>query len=163
MVVTDRDRKYLKETENILRNYKQLKVNIEILEEEKKRLSERIATLPAISYDGARIQSSHSGNPTEDSALCLYYESFDNDAYLSSTKSLVFKIDKSIESLTDIQKEVVRLSLIENESWNKVSDKLNYSERHLRRIRDIAIYRIAIALFGATVLKTCPISGRKTR
>ena len=138
-------------TEEYLKNYKQIKAHIEILENEKKTLSELLATLPAIEYNSVRVQSSNLDNPTERNAIFLIEKSLYINSDLKNSKNAILKIDKAMSSLNDIQRKVVELSLIENIDWINISQELEYSERQLRRIRNGAVYKIAIALFGATL------------
>lgn len=147
-------------TEEYLKNYKQIKAHIEVLEEEKKMLAEIVATLPAIDYDSIKVQANGSGNPTERNAISLLEKTLYISSDLKNSKSAILKIDKALESLNRIQRKVVELSLIEKLDWNYISEELEYSERQLRRIRTGAVYKVAVVLFGATVIgsvsEMCP-------
>lgn len=152
--------KAIEMTEEYLKNYKQIKAHIEVLEEEKKMLAEIVATLPAIDYDSIKVQSNSSGNPTEQNAISLLEKSLYINSDLKNSKSAILKIDKALESLNKVQRKVVELSLIEELDWTCISEELEYSERQLRRIRSGAVYKVAIVLFGATIIgemsERCP-------
>lgn len=156
MTVTKIEKEFIRHTEKTLRSYKQLKANIKILEKENKMLASMIATLPAIEYDSIKVQSSGLGNPTEKDALKLIERRLKVKNELENTKHMIFKIDTAMSSLDEIHRRVVQMSFIEGKSWVSMSMKLDYSERQLRRIRDVAVYKVTIALFGGTVLAKCP-------
>lgn len=138
--------------EEYLRSYEDIKVHIEILEEEKKVLAEMIATLPAIEYDSVKVQASATGNPTEQNAMSLLEKSLYIDSDLKNSRLTIYKIDRALNELNEIQKKVVYLTLIKNYNWNNVSYRLGYSERQLRRIRAGAVYKFATILFGPAIL-----------
>lgn len=138
--------------EEYLRSYEDIKVHIEILEEEKKVLAEMIATLPAIEYDSVKVQAGATGNPTEQNAMSLLEKSLYIDSDLKNSKLTIYKIDRAMNELNEIQKKVVYLTLIKNYNWNNVSNRLGYSERQLRRIRAGAVYKFAMILFGPAIL-----------
>lgn len=156
MTVTKIEKEFIRHTEKTLRSYKQLKANIKILEKENKMLANMIATLPAIEYDSIKVQSSGLGNPTEKDALKLMERRLKVKNELENTKHMIFKIDTAMSSLDEIHRRVVQMSFIEGKSWVSMSMKLDYSERQLRRIRDVAVYKVTIAFFGGTVLAKCP-------
>ena len=137
--------------EEYLRSYEDIKVHIEILEEEKKVLAEMIATLPAIEYDSVKVQAG-AGNPTEQNAMSLLEKSLYIDSDLKNSRLTIYKIDRAMSELNDIQRKVVYLTLIKNYNWTNVSNRLGYSERQLRRIRAGAVYKFATILFGPAIL-----------
>ena len=69
------------------------------------------------------------------------------------TEALVKKVDTAIANLDDIHRKVITMYVVEGMDWISIEDKLPYSERQLRKKKDEAVKSVAIALFGATVLK----------
>jgi hypothetical protein len=53
------------------------------------------------------------------------------------------KIDLALEKLTSTERNVVILRCFERMPWDKLSEKLLYSERQCRRIKNIAVRKVA--------------------
>ena len=110
-----------------------------------------IATLPAIEYDSVKVQAG-AGNPTEQNAMSLLEKSLYIYSDLKNSRLTIYKIDRAMSELNDIQRKVVYLTLIKNYNWTNVSNRLGYSEIQLRRIRAGAVYKFATILFGPAIL-----------
>lgn len=152
MTATEREKSFIRETKLLLKSYNQIKLNIEILKEEKQR-AEWAVSLPAITYDSINVQTSMKSDGVEHDAFKLMNRNKLIDLEIRENEYLINKIDRAIDSLSEIEANIVRLFYIEKHSWNSIVRRLNYSERALRYKRDDAVFSIAIALFGSTVLK----------
>lgn len=77
--------------------------------------------------------------------------------YRETVKSMA-KIDKILEELSqgeDNEKhgKLLRLWFIEGKKIFEIADELDISDRHVFRVKNIAIRRLAIQLFGINVIK----------
>lgn len=149
---TSKEKTYTRETKKLLRNYNQIKLNIEILKEEKER-ADLVVSLPAITYDSVNVQTSASNDGIEKDAMRLMHRNKMIDLDIKENEYLLNKIDRAINSLPELDAQIVRLFYIEKNSWNSIVRSMCYSERALRYKRDEAVLSIAVALFGSTVLK----------
>ena len=68
-------------------------------------------------------------------------------------KKIKKEIDRAINNLSQIHKDVISFRYIKRLSWLEISEKMNYEERQLRNKKNEAIKTIAIELFGAKVFK----------
>lgn len=152
MADSNKEKTYIREMKKLLRNYNQIKLNIEILKEEKER-ADLVVSLPAITYDSVNVQTSVSNDCIEKDAIRLMNRKKMIDLDIKENEYLLNKIDRAIDSLSETEAQIVKLFYIEKNSWNSVVRSMCYSERALRYKRDEAVLSIAVALFGSTVLK----------
>lgn len=143
-----KETEYIKFTENLLKNYRHIEISIWNLEKQLEEIEDDLTSLPAIVYDNVKVQTSVSGSPTENSVIEITKERNRIQKELDKNKRVKKVIDAAIENLSGIQKDVMRMYVIEGMDWRMVSDKLNYSERQLREKKKDAVKSIACALFG---------------
>ena len=142
-------------TEEILKGYKHIEAFIKKTEEqlELKDKEELITTLQAINYDSIKISPTFSINrSTETKALDRVEEEVELKVDLYMNKKIKKEIDRAINNLSQIHKDVISFRYIKRLSWLEISEKMNYEERQLRNKKNEAIKTIAIELFGAKVL-----------
>ena len=72
---------------------------------------------------------------------------------IEEESSLITKIDRAINNLSSIHKEIIEYKYIEDLSWEEIIDKTCYSERSLKYKRSEAFKSIDITLFGSKVFK----------
>ena len=143
-------------TEEILKGYKHIEAFIKKTEEqlELKDKEELITTLQAINYDSIKISPTFSINrSTETKALDRVEEEVELKVDLYMNKKIKKEIDRAINNLSQIHKDVIGFRYIKRLSWLEISEKMNYEERQLRNKKNEAIKTIAIELFGAKVFK----------
>lgn len=146
-------KQYLDFTEETLRQHKQMKLYLKTLAKRKDNLEKEIYNLRAVTYDGVSVQTSNTSSPVEDEVIKRYEKMLDVISETDKTEALVKKVDTAIANLDDIHRKVITMYVVEGMDWISIEDKLPYSERQLRKKKDEAVKSVAIALFGATVLK----------
>ena len=146
-------KQYLDFTEETLRQHKQMKLYLKTLAKRKENLEKKISNLRAVTYDGVSVQTSNTSSPVEDEVIKRYERMLDVVSETDKTEALVKKVDTAIANLDDIHRKVLTMYVVEGMDWISIEDKLPYSERQLRKKKDEAVKSVAIALFGATVLK----------
>lgn len=146
-------KQYLDFTEETLRQHKQMKLYLKTLAKRKENLEKEISNLRAVTYDGVSVQTSNTSSPVEDEVIKRYERMLDVVSETDKTEALVKKVDTAIANLDDIHRKVITMYVVEGMDWISIEDKLPYSERQLRKKKDEAVKSVAIALFGATVLK----------
>ncbi len=146
-------KQYLDFTEETLRQHKQMKLYLKTLAKRKENLEKEISNLRAVTYDGVSVQTSNTSSPVEDEVIKRYERMLDVVSETDKTEALVKKVDTAIANLDDIHRKVLTMYVVEGMDWISIEDKLPYSERQLRKKKDEAVKSVAIALFGATVLK----------
>lgn len=146
-------KQYLDFTEETLRQHKQMKLYLKTLAKRKDNLEKEISNLRAVTYDGVSVQTSNTSSPVEDEVIKRYEKMLDVISETDKTEALVKRVDTAIANLDDIHRKVVTMYVVEGMDWISIEDKLPYSERQLRKKKDEAVKSVAIALFGATVLK----------
>lgn len=146
-------KQYLDFTEETLRQHKQMKLYLKTLAKRKDNLEKEISNLRAVTYDGVSVQTSNTSSPVEDEVIKRYERMLDVVSETDKTEALVKKVDTAIANLDDIHRKVLTMYVVEGMDWISIEDKLPYSERQLRKKKDEAVKSVAIALFGATVLK----------
>jgi len=67
---------------------------------------------------------------------------------LKKNKTILRVIDRSLETLTDIEKQVIVGYYIENKTWDELSKIVTYSPRNCMRIRNNALTKMSGAIYG---------------
>lgn len=110
----------IRESENWLLNYKSIKAGIESLKEEYKVLSNE--------------------DLGEDTKLVLL------DSRIKVMERKIEQIDRALNSLSNVEKEVINYKCIEGMYYYEFTYKVYKSERQCKRIKKLALEKIAIAL-----------------
>lgn len=142
-------------TEKLLYEYAHMESHIDNLEELKKEIKagDNVA-LRAITYDDIKT------SPTYKISNAVRYgvidpvtvvQEIDIDIY--HEKSLKRKIDKAINNLDIIRKNIIKLRYEESKNWLEMSQELYHDEKTLRKYKNEAIKSIAVELFGTRVFK----------
>lgn len=114
---------------------------------ELENLAEDLVSLPALSC-GDKVQTSLSGNPTEDDALELIEKKKEIESDIRRDEILIERVERAVSNLSGIYKDIITMRYIKGYSWRYLVDKLNYSERRLRDKNDEAIKAVAIGIYG---------------
>ncbi|WP_186430896.1 hypothetical protein [Clostridium sp. BSD9I1] len=112
----------IKEVENWLCNYKSTKAGIESLKEE---------------YE---VLSNNSETENKDIKLVLV------DSRIKMMERKIEKIDRALNSLSSIEKEIIEYKCIEGMYYYEFTYRVYKSERQCKRIKKIALEKVAVAL-----------------
>lgn len=146
------DKNYLKLTEEIVKEFEQLKAGLKTLKEQLELIDEDIISLPALKCE-EKIQMSTNSSPTEKSALKLIKEKERLEHQIKENEIMIRSIERGLNNLDLIHRQVIELTVVQNNSWAYVANKLNYSERQLRVKKNEALKSLAYALFAKEVLE----------
>lgn len=142
-------------TEKILYNYKHMESHIENLKSLKNDITagDKVA-LRAITYDNIKVSPTYKiSNAVLDGVIDPVKTIQEIDIDIYHENSLKKKIDRAINNLDVIRKEIIKLRYDEKKSWLEMSQDLYYDEKTLRKYKNEAIKSISIELFGSSVFK----------
>lgn len=142
-------------TEKLLYEYKHMKSHVEQLELLKDSIkSEDNIAIRAITYDNIKVSPTYRiSNAVLDGVIDPVKVSQEIDIDLYHEKSLIKKIDKAINNLDPIRKEIIKLRYFDKIKWNIMVTKVYGDEKTLRKYKKEAVTSIAIELFGSKVFK----------
>lgn len=133
--------------EKLLHNYNMLKVNIANIRREIDFIKNSYG-IKGVNYDKVGGSSNETSNPTQDAALRKIEEIKKLESDIRKNEVKLDKINKTLEVLTDIEREVLVGKYIESKQWWEVAASVRYSERHCRNIRRRAVLKMAAGIFG---------------
>lgn len=142
-------------TEKLLYNYQEMESHIENLELLKKEIKaeDTIATR-AITYDDIKVSPTYKiTNAVRDGVIdpVKVVQEIDIDIY--HEKSLKRKLDKAINNLNPIRKQIIEKRYGEEMGWTEMALELYHDEKTLRKYKNQAVKSIAVELFGSKVFK----------
>ncbi len=142
-------------TKDLLRNYKQMECYINTLEHLRDTIkAEDYQALRAITYDSDKISPTFKINNLEaDGVIKAVKVVQEIELEIYSQKALKKQLDKAINNLSQIHKDIIKYRYGEGLQWNQVVDKVPYDEKTLRTKMKQAIKSISVALFGNKVFK----------
>lgn len=144
---------YYKGTEKILYNYNYLKANLEIKLKElhEIQLDDGVS---GINYEGVSTCKTYKiSQPVEDIAI-LNLEMINSiKQNIKKLKSKINSIEMSLSLLSDEEREIIQMKYFDSMNWPQISSKVNMSERHAQRIKNNAINKMKVGLFGITALE----------
>lgn len=144
---------YYKGTEKILYNYNYLKANLEIKLKElhEIQLDDGVS---GINYEGVSTCKTYKiSQPVEDIAV-LNLEMINSITQnIKKLKSKINSIEMSLSLLSDEEREIIQMKYFDSMNWPQISNKVNMSERHAQRIKNNAINKMKVGLFGITALE----------
>lgn len=130
----------IKEVENWLYNYKSTKAGIESLKEEYEVLND---VGSGIDTSRESVSKTHKFNSeVENTAIQLALI----DSRIKMMERKIEKIDRALNSLSSIEKEIIKYKCIEGMYYYEFTYKVYKSERQCKRIKKIALEKVAIAL-----------------
>lgn len=137
-----------KKIENLLYNYKMLKISIENLEKDIEFLEEEDGA-GSINYDDINVSPTNKFSSVVENTVLSKTEKRE---YLERTikrnKIHIENIDKAMEGLTINERLIIEEKYIEGKQWWQVAYKVGYSEGHSKRIRKEAIEKLIIGIYG---------------
>lgn len=143
---------YIKETIEYLKSYKDLEVSRMNLQDKINIINAEIGG-QAISY---KDTSGGSGQEPDDALLNRIFQRDRCKEQLTETLRVIGHIEKafnSFETDNDQYGKLLRSWLIENKSLEYTAEQLGVTERHIYRIKNQALKKFAIQLFGIRVIK----------
>lgn len=141
-------------TEKLLYGYKDIEEFIENTEEKLKemKLEENTTTVGSINYDSIQVSPTFNiSRTTERKALDKVEEEIELKIELYRNKKIKKEIDKVINNLSTIHRDVVKYRYIEDLQWLEIVELMNYEERQLRNKKNEAVKSISRKLFGVKV------------
>lgn len=142
-------------TEKLLYNYKKMDEYIGALEHEVANLKAgHKLSIRSIRYDDIKTSSTNNVNKElENKVIDVVGHIQDAEIEAYKEKKLKNKLDKAINNLSPIHKQIIQLKYQEGLEWKYICDKVCYEERQLRTKKNEAVKSIAVALFGSKVFK----------
>lgn len=147
---------YIREAENYLRYYRELHQSIEHADYMISKLMYKTAPsdMSAVSMD---ITGVRAGKPY--STLNQMYQLQMWQEMKERTLEELTKVDNILDAISkdtgcEIYRKLLYMWYVEKKSMSHISDKIQYTERHLWRLKKEAIQKFAVALFGIIVLKS---------
>lgn len=143
-------------TEKLLYGYLDIEEFIQDTEEKIKAMDheEFVTTVGAINYDSIQVSPTFNiGRITERKALDRVEEETELRIELYRNKKLKKEIDKVINNLSPIHRDIIHFKYFEGLEWSEIVEKMNYEERQLRNKKNEAIKSIARKLFGVKAFR----------
>lgn len=141
---------YYRATEKYLYNYKSLKANIE-------NMKAQIKEMDYNSLQGAGFEyiedTGYKKSTVENTVIRIDKKRNDLKNRIKELECKLERIDRSIEVLNEIEREIVKGWYFEGRQWWQIAHKVKYSERHCRRIKANAVNKISVGLFGLKVVE----------
>ncbi|MDM8127019.1 sigma factor-like helix-turn-helix DNA-binding protein [Paraclostridium benzoelyticum] len=142
-------------TEKILYNYAEMGYHIENLEFDIKNLQAgKKVAIRAIRYDDIKTSQTYNISRQVESEvidMVAYVQDLEIEVY--KEKRLKKQIDRAINNLKPIRKQIIELRYLEGMDWTTMSQELHYDEKTLRKYKNEAVKSIAVELFGSKVFK----------
>ncbi|MGL5712278.1 MAG: hypothetical protein ACRCX2_04610, partial [Paraclostridium sp.] len=117
-------------------------------------LEENVTTVGAVTYDSIQVSPTYNiGRMTENKALDRIDDETELKIELYRNKRLKGKIEKSINNLSPIHKDIIKYRYLEKLEWIDICEIMNYERTQLHVKKKEAIKSIAIELFGIKVFE----------
>lgn len=141
--------------EKLLYDYKHMESHIEQLENFKKEIkSEDYIAMRAITYDDVKVSPTYKiSNAVRDGVIDPVKITQDIDIDIYHEKSLIKKINRSINNLDTIRKNIIEYRYFKKMDWTTMAQELYHDEKTLRKYKNEAVKSIAVELFGTKVFK----------
>jgi RinA family phage transcriptional activator len=127
-----------------LEDYEAYKAGIENLKETIKDIAESDM---GIRYSDDPKGSTNKFNSVVENAV-LKIDKLDIERRINAMKNIVNNIDRALESLTDIEREVVINRCMKRKYYYQFCYQINVSERTAKRIKKEALRKMSIVIFG---------------
>jgi phage transcriptional activator, RinA family len=144
---------YYKGTEKILYNYNYLKANLEIKLKElhEIKLDDGVS---GINYEEVSTCKTYKISQPVEATAILNLEMINSITQnIKKLKSKINSIEMSLSLLSDEEREIIQMKYFDSMNWPQISNKVNMSERHAQRIKNNAINKMKVGLFGITALE----------
>lgn len=142
-------------TEKLLYNYSEMESHIENLEYDIKNLKAgKKVAIRAIRYDDIRTSQTYTiSRQIENEVIDMVAYVQDLEIEVYKEKRLKKQLDKAINNLKPIRKQIIEFRYIKEMGWTEMAQELYHDEKTLRKYKNQAIKSIAVELFGSKVFK----------
>lgn len=137
---------YIKEAEEYLRSYSDLKDSIVNIKKELEFLELELTGAKAIDYSG--MPGGGGATLPDDRVVNLLFKKQVKEAALESTENTVVHIKNIFENLNEVESKVLKAFYIEGLRGTALEEKFELCERQVYNLRQPAIRRFAKQLFG---------------
>lgn len=140
--------KWEKEMECKLKEYPYKRNALFNLEDRIKYLNSTMYDLESCFKDSEQVQSG--GNRAESKFISRIVEKTELEKNLDKVKSDLEWIEKGLECLDPIEKKVIESFYLKEFkiSKEKLAQEMGYNKQHLYKIKDKAIYKMTLHLYG---------------
>ncbi|CEI72944.1 hypothetical protein [Romboutsia hominis] len=142
-------------TEKLLYNYSEMGSHIENLEYDIKNLKAgKKVAIRAIRYDDIRTSQTYNiSRQIENEVIDMVAYVQDLEIEVYKEKRLKKQLDKAINNLNPIRKQIIEFRYIKEMGWTEMALELYHDEKTLRKYKNQAVKSIAVELFGSKVFK----------
>lgn len=145
-------KEYYKMTEECLKSYNLIMAHIEDLKNELKEIDLEDG-LVAIDYSTSKISPTNKiRKVVEETAISNITR---RDLVMKQIELYEYKLNRIMESLDSLdsrEQKIIKSKYIEGKQWYIVADEENYSEKWCKKIRNAAINKLALVLYGKEAL-----------
>ena len=147
---------YIREARRILRRYPKMKIAVLNLAEEirTQELILRDESIASIRYGDNTAKGRGELTSTEaaaDRRLRIAERMEEMRRCCDEMEAMIRTVDYALESLNDVDAELIRRHYIDGETWEAVSSDLFYSEKWARERAGKAVRDVALMLFGVQI------------
>lgn len=146
---------YIKEAENYLRHYKELKSSIKHAEHEiaKLKWKSRPGEVSAVSNDITGVTADHPGNTLNEMYQLQKWQEFRDGSLreIEHIESILDGISQTRE--TERYKDILDMWYVKQMDKVDIGVELDCSDRHVYRLKERALKKFAVGLFGISALK----------
>lgn len=137
-----------KKVEQLLYNYKMLKISIENIEEEIEYL-ENDYGVSGINYEETGTSKTNKINSiVEDTALSISEKKYYLQHQIEGIKRKIESVDRAMKGLVDIERAIITEKYIEGKQWYVVAYNNGCSESTAKRYRRSAINKLVVGIYG---------------
>ncbi len=105
--------------------------------------------LRGVAYDGIGGGSGEPGDSTGDQAAKLVDARVAIDRKIARYKNKINHIESVLALLTERERKVTLMYYIEYKPWWKIAQEIGYSIRQAQRIKEDALEKVSIGLYGS--------------
>lgn len=110
--------------------------------------------LRAITYDNIKSSKTYKiQNAVKDEVIDRVKVIQDLQMQLYSDITLKKTLDRAINNLSAIKKEIIKSRYVKNMNWTEMALELFYDEKTLRKYKNQAVKSIAVEIFGSRVFR----------
>lgn len=142
---------YVREAIEYLRNYGDLKIAQENLEDKLHELNGSLEGYKEVNNSG--MPGGGSAGAPDDKVCNLIFIRDRTTESLIETNNTIMKIDYILSKLGEEERKIIISSYAEEKSDLLIAEELNISRRTFYRYRGEAIRKLAVQLFGIQVIK----------
>ena len=146
--------KYYKAAEALLHNYNMLKISIENAKLEIEEVKNKDIVIKGISYDGIKSSPTFEIKSQTEDITIKNIEYIDLlTKRIEITQNKLSRLDNAIDSLNEIEKQIIKMRYIEGLQWYQIAYKMRYTERWCKQLRTQAVTKMAVGLYGEKAIR----------